>query len=57
MKKLLAMICILGTAAVLSACSSSSSRDVSSSDPVTSGRTAGDPVAPAERVFNNAQRK
>ena len=54
MKKLVASICILGTAAVLSACSTDG-RGHSEDSPYATERTAGDNSG--ERVFRRAQRK
>lgn len=60
MKKFIATICILGSAAALSACSTDGQGNRETQPPYAQERTAGKkPVdsAPAERVFQERQAK
>ena len=60
MKKLIATICIIGSAAALSACSTQGEGNRELQPPYSQERTAGNnqaAAAPAERVFQERQTK
>ncbi len=60
MKKLIATMCILGSAAALSACSTDGEGNRELQPPYAQERTAGNTshqAAPAERTFNQRQVK